>query len=47
MGRYSLDWKVNLDESLRIGIYEYRGEHAWTSRGGKRASEFFYVGMWS
>lgn len=30
-----------------LGIYEYRGEHRWTKKHGKRASQFFYTGLWS
>lgn len=30
-----------------LGVYEYRGHHEWADRSGKRASRFFYVGLWS
>lgn len=35
-------------DTRRLGVYEYRGNHAWTDRsprvGGKH---FFYAGLWS
>jgi hypothetical protein len=34
-------------EHASLGVYEYRGEHAWTNHGGKNARGFFYVGLWS
>lgn len=34
-------------EHASLGVYEYRGEHAWTNHGGKKARRFFYVGLWS
>ncbi len=34
-------------EHASLGVYEYRGEHAWTNHGGKNATRFFYVGLWS
>jgi len=34
-------------EHSSLGVYEYRGEHAWTNHGGKNARRFFYVGLWS
>jgi proteasome lid subunit RPN8/RPN11 len=30
----------------RLGIYEYRGDHAWNDHSGARAG-FFYYGLWS
>lgn len=30
----------------RLGIYQYRGDHAWTDHSGTRAG-FFYHGLWS
>jgi hypothetical protein len=30
----------------RLGIYEYRGDHAWDDHSGARAG-FFYYGLWS
>jgi len=29
-----------------IGIYEYKGDHRWQTYSGKKAMEYFYVGMW-
>lgn len=29
-----------------LGIYEYEGDHRWRDRTGKKASKFFYIGMW-
>jgi len=34
----------------RLGVYEYRGQHAWTDRSPGRspgAANFFYTGLWS
>jgi proteasome lid subunit RPN8/RPN11 len=30
----------------RFGIYEYRGQHAWTDCSPSRAKNFFYTGYW-
>jgi proteasome lid subunit RPN8/RPN11 len=29
-----------------LGIYEYQGDHRWSSHGGKDAKSFFYIGLW-
>jgi hypothetical protein len=31
----------------RLGIYEYRGQHAWNDHSGRRGRAFFYTGFWS
>jgi hypothetical protein len=30
-----------------IGIYEYVGQHRWRDWSGRRAKQFFYIGLWS
>lgn len=30
-----------------LGVYEYRGTHAWSDFSGWRARKFFHVGYWS
>jgi proteasome lid subunit RPN8/RPN11 len=32
---------------LKIGIYQYRGDHQWTDRSRGSQSHFFYNGIWS
>ena len=30
-----------------VGIYEYEGQHRWQDWSGRRAKQFFYIGLWS
>jgi hypothetical protein len=34
-------------QALRIGIYEYRGQHDWMDRSPRKAPGYFYTGRWS
>jgi hypothetical protein len=29
-----------------LGVYKYKGAHAWENLSGNQANKFFYVGMW-
>jgi proteasome lid subunit RPN8/RPN11 len=37
-------WPIN---PKRMGIYEYRGDHAWLDHSPARAPHFLYTGFWS
>jgi proteasome lid subunit RPN8/RPN11 len=30
-----------------LGVYEYRGQHQWFERGGRKTKRYFYTGFWS
>jgi proteasome lid subunit RPN8/RPN11 len=40
------DFAVAPIPNRRLGIYEYRGDHAWDNYSGARAG-YFYCGLWS
>ena len=33
-------------DAVRVGIYEYQGDHQWLDRGREHAPKHFYTGMW-
>ncbi|MGX7896045.1 Mov34/MPN/PAD-1 family protein [Tsuneonella sp. HG222] len=33
--------------TARLGIFEYRGDHAWTDQSGARACRFLHIDFWS
>ncbi|MDA4848784.1 hypothetical protein [Hoeflea poritis] len=34
-------------ERTELGVYEYAGAHTWHDRSGRKASRFFYRGLWA